>query len=130
MLDHLIFNKLKWFSISDKQKTVKAGTDIYINLKNAFPVDAVLTKDTYAFPIDSNSSNLKISAGTHVKVLGFSFNSDGSLNFVRIEPYQSNWDLLYSLDWSHLNIKWGGKACLNALLARLRTTFRKVVPVC
>lgn len=110
MLDHLLLNKSKWFKLADNQKTVNTGANTYINIKNTFPVDAVLLKDTPAFPQDSNNSNILIPAGTHVTIKGLSFSKDGKLENATIVPYQDEWYKLYALDWSNLDINWGVNA--------------------
>ncbi|ADQ59135.1 hypothetical protein LA2_05880 [Lactobacillus amylovorus GRL 1112] len=109
MLDHLLFNKLKWFNISDNQKAVTAGTNTYVNIKSIFPVDAVLNKDTWAFTVESSGSNIKVPAGTHITIKGMTFSLNGALEGVSIVPYEDGWNELYDLDWSNLNINWGGK---------------------
>lgn len=131
MLDHLIFNKLKWFNVTDNQKTVNTGANTYINIKNTFPVDAVLLKDTPAFPQDSDSSNIHIPAGTHVTIKGLSFSKDGKLEDATIVPYQGEWYKLYALDWSNLDINWGGKPSpIRLALRALRHFTRKVALAC
>lgn len=140
-IDHLVFNKLKWFNVADDadnitangkkyytiptQVTVPKGTILYSmdDSANAFQQKAVVTQD----------STCKVGEFILKDQLAWGLNGYGIANF---DVYLVTGTLTIENDFTTVGgyVKitdvtdpvWGGKPLLIALLSRVYATLRKV----
>ena len=70
MLDHLIFNKLKWFSISDNQETVNTGGRQFYAIPKSFTIKAGTYIDSDFPQINEKTGSLKTVNDTECECFG------------------------------------------------------------
>ncbi|MCT3411985.1 hypothetical protein [Lactobacillus helveticus] len=140
MLDHLIFNKLKWFNVADNADSVKANNKDYV----ALPTSFTLPKDTYVSD-GNHQSGMNISRDCEVTCVGSSndfyyfcgkiftdWNNLDSAEFDIDNPKDVENSVTFERPWfvrksKVTNVKWGGKALLNHLYQWFRNLYRMVV---
>lgn len=130
MLDHMLFNKLKWFNIADNSDQVNANGKRYV----AFP-PTVTVKEDYSFNGQTeswNSSKIKWTDspfGMHIYKKGDKarcIGADGDYYVVDDLPdYNSSTGGVYkAIIKKDLFIEnWGGKTSLIRLYQRFRSLF-------
>lgn len=140
MLDHLIFNKLKWFNVADNADSVKANNKDYV----ALPTSFTLPKDTHVSN-GYNQSGMNISRDCEVTCVGSSndfyyfcgkiftdwnyldneFDIDNPKDVENSVTFERPWFVRKS---KVTNVKWGGKALLSHVYQWFRALItRKVV---
>lgn len=139
MLDHLIFNKLKWFSIADNADNVKANNKDYV----ALPTSFTLPKGTHVSDGD-HEGGMNISHDCEVTCVGSSDDFyyfcgkiftdwsglDSELDIGNPKDVENT--VVFTRPWfvrksKVTNVKWGGKALLSHVYQWFRDAFRMVV---
>ena len=141
MLDHMIFNRLKWFNIPDNANSMNA------NGKNweAIPKQIVLKRGaSVAFLNDFNSADTrfpKITDAVTVHCIGATKDAyffDGNITWddhngvsgsidLQEVPYSSNTAIGMVPKQEAQNVIWGGKSPLSHWYQAFRAIARKVV---
>ena len=126
MVDHLIFNKLKWFSIADNTDNITAnGRSFY-----ALPSKIKLTKDSATWTVNGGSLPYALNSGQVLDVIGAyknTYNENGKKRYI-VSYSDSNNDYILSVSESDCTPIWGGgKALLSHLYQWFRDAFRMVV---
>ncbi|NRO91134.1 hypothetical protein IMAU10142_01162 [Lactobacillus helveticus] len=127
MLDHLIFNKLKWFNVADNADNVRAnGRSFY-----ALPSKIKLTNDDVTlWTVNGGSLPYVFDSGQVFDVIGAyknTYNENGKKRYIVSYSY-SNQDYILSVSESDCTPIWGGKAPLSHLYQWFRALItRKVV---
>lgn len=139
MLGHLIFNKLKWFNVTDNADNVQANGKNYI----ALPASFTLPKGTHVND-GSHQAGMNISQDCEVTCVGSSNDFyyfcgkiftdwSGLFNEIDIDnPKDVEFKDIFTAPWfvrksKVTNVKWGGKALLSHVYQWFRYTFRMVV---
>lgn len=140
MVDHLIFNKLKWFNVADNASSVTANGKKYY----AIPTQVTVPKGTILYLMDDSANEFmqhavvaqdctcKVGAFILKGQLAEGTNGDGVANF---DVYKLNGHVIVENGTTGGFVKitdvtnpvWGGKRLLIALLSRVYATLRKVV---
>ncbi|MCT3400971.1 hypothetical protein [Lactobacillus helveticus] len=139
-IDHLVFNRLKWFNVADNADSVKANNKDYV----ALPTSFTLPKDTYVSD-GNHQSGMNISRDCEVTCVGSSndfyyfcgkifidWNNFDSVEFDIDNPKDVENSVTFERPWfvrksKVTNVKWGGKALLNHLYQWFRKLYRMVV---
>ena len=134
-IEHLVFNRLKWFNVADNADITTINGRNYEAVPKSFTIPA--GKKLYSYVIANDNGTLRLpeavaiaSPNTQVSCIG----TDDWKNLGRY--YSIIYDNGNGKNYLHVNasdvqnVKWGGRTRLNTLLARLGAAFRKVVPVC
>lgn len=104
--DHLVFNKLKWFNVTDNADSVKAnGRSFY-----ALPSKVKLTKESEAWSIHGGSLGF-FPSGFVFDVLGAyknTYNEQGKKRYI-VSYSDSNNDYILSVSESDCTPIWGVK---------------------
>lgn len=141
MVDHLIFNKLKWFPFADNTDTVQASGKNFL----AVPAKITIRKGGELPPWASYQSNFYAEEDTEVECVGrgpqgYFFTGQVKANYLSDLSGASqitDWDIdqvRTSPGFIHnayvKNVVWGGKSLLYAFVSRALSHFRKRVVVC
>ena len=127
MLDHLIFNKLKWFNVTDNADQVSANGRNYV----AIPKQVTIPSGTSVWgDYEMRSYDYLINTDTTCNIVGKTqFMWAGNTNPKTVDCYVTldkitgagNDNMTYFIPVSSVkNVKWGGKAFLNAVTSMLR----------
>lgn len=121
MLDHLIFNKLKWFNVDTSKNSAT------INGKNwiALPTEITVKSDAIANTLSGSVYRLVNDATLSVKgILNGQYIASGE---IEVQSYSSDTEkinAIFTVDKSDIkNVIWGGKTLLSQLWQRLRHAF-------
>lgn len=139
-VDHMLFNKQKWFNVADNADSVKANNKDYV----ALPTSFTLPKDTHVSD-GYHQSGMNISRDCEVTCVGSSndfYYFCGSIItdwHGYIEDIDNPKDVEDSVDFERpwfvrkskvTNVKWGGKALLSHVYQWFRSLYRMVVIAC
>lgn len=129
MLDHLIFNKLKWFSIADNADNITAnGRSFY-----ALPSKIKLTKNSAnVWVVMGGISPGFFDSGTVFDVIGVyknTYNEGGKKRYI-VSYSESGSNYILSVSESDCTPIWGGKVLLSHLYQWFRNLYRMVVIAC
>lgn len=127
MIDHLIFNKLKWFNVTDNADQVSANGRNYV----AIPKQVTIPSGTSVWAdYEMRSYDYSINTDTTCNIVGKTqFMWAGNTNPKTVDCYVTldkitgvgNDNVTYFIPVSSVkNVKWGGKAFLNAVTSMLR----------
>ena len=107
MLDHMLFNRLKWFNIKDDAESIEIDGKTW----QAFPKNVKINDTATALPIGN------IGHGTY-GVIGVSISNNGKIYIIRTDagPIAIKSDAVISENW-------GGNTSLIRLYQRLRSLF-------
>lgn len=113
-IDHMLFNKLKWFNVADNADNVKAnGRSFY-----ALPSKIKLTNEsTTIWEIHGGALPFTFNSGQVFDVLGAyknTYNEQGKKRYI-VSYSHSNQDYILSVSESDCTPIWGGKAPLSHL---------------
>lgn len=141
-VDHLIFNKLKWFNVTDNADNVQANGKNYI----ALPASFTLPKGTNVSDGD-HQGGTNISRDCEVTCVGSSNDFyyfcgkiftdwsglDSELDIDNPKDVENS--AVFTRPWfvrksKVTNVKWGGKALLSHVYQWFRDAFRMVVIAC
>lgn len=121
MLDHLIFNKLKWYNVADNAEKMT------INGKNwiALPTKITVKSDAIANTLSGSVYRLTNDATLSVKgILNGQYIASGE---IEVQSYSSDTEkinAIFTVDKSDIkNVIWGVTALLSQLWQRLRHAF-------
>lgn len=129
MVDHLIFNKLKWFNVADNADNITAnGRSFY-----ALPSKIKLTKNsaTVWVVMGVNSPGF-FDSGKVFDVIGVyknTYNEGGKKRYI-VSYSESGRNYILSVSESDCTPIWGGKALLSHLYQWFRNLYRMVVIAC
>ena len=106
MLDHLIFNKLKWFNVADNTDSINAnGRNFYV-----LPSKIKLTKaNAVVWTVNGGSPPSGFSSGQVFDVLGAyknTYNEQGKKRYI-VSYSNSNLDYILSVSESDCTPIWG-----------------------
>ncbi len=109
-IDHLIFNRLKWFNVTDNADSIKAnGRSFY-----ALPSKVKLTNDsTTLWTIHGSGLSHTFGSGKVFDVLGAyknTYNEQGKKRYIISYSY-SNQDYILSVSENDCTPIWGVKPC-------------------
>lgn len=138
-IDHLVFNRLKWFNVADNADSVTANGKNYI----ALPASFTLPKGTHISDGD-HEGGMNTSRDCEVTCVGSSddfyyfcgkiFTDWSGLNSELDigNPKDVENTVIFERPWfirksKVTNVKWGGKALLSHVYQWFRYTFRMVV---
>lgn len=138
-IDHLVFNRLKWFNVADNADSVTANGKNYI----ALPASFTLPKGTHVSDGD-HEGGMNTSRDCEVTCVGSSddfyyfcgkiFTDWSGLNSELDigNPKDVENTVIFERPWfirksKVTNVKWGGKALLSHLYQWFRDAFRMVV---
>lgn len=139
-VDHMLFNKQKWFNVADNADSVKANNKDYV----ALPTSFTLPKDTHVSD-GYHESGMNISQDSEVTCVGSSndfYYFCGSIITDwggYIEDIDNPKDVEDTVDFERpwfvrkskvTNVKWGGKALLSHVYQWFRSLYRMVVIAC
>ena len=129
MLDHMIFNKLKWWNVDDNAESIQIGNRRFL----AMPSEIIIKDGADLSRYDDTETAL-VGGDTTVKVIGVSKNAyiitgyvhfRGTTNLYSITFDEKAPAIIYANEVK--KVIWGGKALLNALISGLYATIRKKV---
>lgn len=137
MLDHLIFNKLKWFNVTDNADQVSANGRNYV----AIPKQVTIPNGTIVWgDYEMRSYQYPINTDTTCNIVGKTqFMWAGNTNPQTVDCYVTldkiiggnNDNMTYFIPVSSVkNVKWGGKALLSHVYQWFRSLYRMVVIAC
>lgn len=141
-IDHLVFNRLKWFNVADNADSVTANGKNYI----ALPASFTLPKGTHVSDGD-HEGGMNTSRDCEVTCVGSSddfyyfcgkiFTDWSGLNSELDigNPKDVENTVIFERPWfirksKVTNVKWGGKALLSHLYQWFRSLYRMVVIAC
>lgn len=141
-IDHILFNKLKWFNVADNADSVTANGKNYI----ALPASFTLPKGTHVSDGD-HEGGMNTSRDCEVTCVGSSddfyyfcgkiftdWNGlDSELDIDNPKDVENS--VTFERPWfvrksKVTNVKWGGKALLSHLYQWFRNLYRMVVIAC
>lgn len=128
-VDHILFNKLKWFNVADNADNITAnGRSFY-----ALPSKVKLTKNSAnVWVVMGVTTPGTFVSGTVFDVIGFypnTYNENGKKRYI-VSYSDSNNDYILSVPESDCTPIWGGKRLLNHLYQWFRNLYRMVVIAC
>lgn len=137
MLDHLIFNKLKWFNIKDNAETMQANGKKYV----AVPTSFTVKRGSYVLNGPTSQVNAMVLTDTEVDCCGASddvyFFATGILlgsDFTSGQGVSYNSEHPGVIRKSDVkNVIWGGKSLLFAVISMVKyafTSFKKGAETC
>ena len=104
-IDHILFNKLKWFDVADNADSVKAnGRNFY-----ALPSKIKLTNEITAWKIHGSDLSRTFSSGKVFNVLGAyknTYNEGGKKRYI-VSYSESGRDYILSVSESDCTPIWG-----------------------
>lgn len=141
-VDHILFNKLKWFNVADNADSVTANGKNYI----ALPASFTLPKGTHVSDGD-HERGMNTSRDCEVTCVGSSddfyyfcgkiFTDWSGLNSELDigNPKDVENTVIFERPWfirksKVTNVKWGGKALLSHVYQWFRSLYRMVVIAC
>lgn len=140
-VDHMLFNKQKWFNVADNADSVKANNKDYV----ALPTSFTLPKGTHVED-GYHDSGMNISQDCEVTCVGSSndfYYYCGRIftdwNGSDIEDIDNPKDVEDTVSFERpwfvrkskvTNVKWGGKALLSHVYQWFRSLYRMVVIAC
>lgn len=129
MVDHLIFNKLKWFNITDNADSINAnGRNFY-----ALPSRIKLTNTNTVWTVIGGGLPSDLASGKVLDVIGAyknTYNEKGKKRYIVGYPDSNHVDYVLSVSESNCTPIWGGKALLSHVYQWFRDAFRMVVIAC
>lgn len=140
-VDHMLFNKQKWFNVADNADSVKANNKDYV----ALPTSFTLPKNTHVED-GYHQSGMNISRDCEVTCVGSSndfyyycgriFTDWNGSDIEDIDnPKDVEDTVVFERPWfvrksKVTNVKWGGKALLSHVYQWFRSLYRMVVIAC
>lgn len=140
MLDHMIFNKLKWFNVVDNADQVSANGRNYV----AIPKQVTIPGGTSVWgDYEMRSYDYSINTDTTCNIVGKTqFMWAGNTNPKTVDCYVTldkitgvgNDNMTYFIPVSSVkNVKWGGKKLLHTIASMVEyafTSFKKGAETC